>query len=241
MSQDNPVTGVIHSSGLGAVWTERAMCLAGIRHLRMRFIERNYGRPEKCGCQRQTRFPKTQEEAKLHALLLADAPAGRVRDASLCRLFDLGWLVWQPDTGGYLWAEVVEIRNVVRILGETGAVRPLAEWEELGRGDVSFRMCPEHDVSAESFSERARISFIRDLLHRNPNFSHINLVTEQALTDSAGCPPASGFDAAGLTVEKLRERLVPSWQSGDMAIQRFTAYTITRKDTSAIPSGKKQG
>jgi hypothetical protein len=49
------------------------------------------------------------------------------------------------------------------------------------------------------------------------------------------------FSLVGLNIEKLRDRFLPCWQSGDMAIQRFTTYTITRKDTGSASTGMPQG
>jgi hypothetical protein len=213
----------------------------------MRFIERNYGRLEKCGCQKQTRYPKPQDEPRLYCALLARDEAGRVRQNTECRLYGKGWLVWQPDAAGYQWAEIVEINKVESLLArvesnaDADQARSLDDWEQLGRGEVNFRVCPLDDFSQESFSRRLRVSVVREVLQRNPKFSHVNLVTDEDLFESSRDSVVHAFSAGGLSIEKLRNRLIPSWQSGDMAIRTFTTYTITRKDISAADSALPHG
>ncbi len=237
MSQDNPVTRVTQSSVPDVLWSQRLLSLSGIRLLRMRTIERSYGRLERCGCQKQTRFPAPQESTRLICGLLAAEPQGRVRQTTECRLHETGWLVFQPETAGYLWAEIVEITNVSKIFAdfqtdsEPSEIRNLEAWEQLGRSEVSFRVCPLEDFHSQSFSCRLRTAVVRDILQRNPKFSHVNLMILDELHQQDDRLGLNEFAAAGLFVERLRDRILPSWQSGDMAIRKFTAYTITRKDT----------
>lgn len=237
MSQDNPVTRVTQSSVPDILWSQRLLSLSGIRLLRMRTIERSYGRLERCGCQKQTRFPAPQESARLICGLLAAEPQGRVRQTTECRLHETGWLVYQPETTGYLWAEMVEMSDVRKLFYDFRAesdslmTRNLETWEQLGRNEVSFRVCPLEDFQSQSFSCRLRAAVVRDVLQRNPKFSHVNLMilNEPHLQDER--LGLNEFATAGLFVERLRDRILPSWQSGDMAVHKFTAYTITRKDT----------
>ncbi|NBW82924.1 hypothetical protein EBR21_14330 [bacterium] len=144
--------------------------------------------------------------------------------------------MWQPQDLGFAWAEIVEIEDIGLFFEEgLGLVQPLCkpleEWEKLGRMGITFRTNTSIQGDPTETIRRCRVELVQGILRRNPNFSHVNFMLSQNQMALADGDFERSIAAAGLTVDRLRERLIPGWQSGDMAIHNFTTYTMTRKDT----------
>jgi hypothetical protein len=242
VSQDNPVTPNVtaSTSNPSVAWLERMQALSGIEIVRKRTIERLYGSSrrlaDRCGCQNESRFSSAKEEAKLWCVVVPQEDAGRVTAQSSCTLLKTGWCVWQPGDLGFAWAEILEVDDIGSVFGQESALaqpmsKPLEEWEKLGRMGITFRMNTLVHGDLDETLRRCRVEIVQDILRRNPKFSHVNLTLSQNKQQFADVDFERPFAAAGLTVDRLRERMIPSWQSGDMAIRRFTTYTMTRKDT----------
>lgn len=268
MSQDNTVTPGCEPQACSTWWVQRTLSLNRISVLRLQTIQRLFGSArrlnDRCGCETTPRTANFNESTQLWCGLVTNDARQRVRQESLCRLLDRGWLVWQPEPVGFAWAEVFEC-DAISLLFECdrtqslpNSIRTLDQWESLGASTFRFRVLSaaqeglssetlglnsNHDsdtaslvnltlAASEQLTQRLRKVIIGDLFQRNPAFSHVNLTVFQG----EPCSLASVWSPNELVteefeVEKLRERMVPSWQCGDMAIQRFTTYTITRKDT----------
>lgn len=206
----------------------------------MRNIERSFGRMKgvsgSCCCDDESRFPKPSENARLWCGLLAEDSQGYVRQTSKCQMFETGWLVWQPDSVGFSWAEVIEIPNISHLFQSSyenskANLRSLQEWESLGRNEFKFRIFPKSERTESELTNELRCSLMTDILKRNQSFSHVNLMLPQTESALTGFHESQKILENGLVIERLRDRIVPSWQSGDMVIQTFTTYTLSRKDT----------
>jgi hypothetical protein len=176
-----------------------------------------------------------EENIRLWCVLVANEMRGHVRQTSGCELLKTGWLVWQPEAVGFRWAEMIELTDVRGLFvnhreDSHSLIRRLEEWEQLGRSDLKYRVLCQEEASVTDLHAAMRVAIAHDVLKRNPNFSHINLMVEALPEVSADILPNARLSAAGLEAERLRDRLLPDWQSGDMAIRSFTAYTLRRKD-----------
>lgn len=242
MSQDNPVTPAVMASTSphSVAWSDRLHALTGISLLRKRTIERLYGASrrlaDRCKCPTESRFEAPSEEPKLWCLVASHVEAGRTTSDTNCSLMRTGWLVWQPQDLGFAWCEILEVDNIHWLFSQgVAAANPLCrswvEWESLGRGAVGFRVKTLVQGSEEKTIQQFRADLVQEILRRNPSFSHVNLTIsgESHLSDDTGFEDS--FAAVGLTADRLRTRMIPGWQCGDMAIRSFTAYTMTRKDT----------
>lgn len=239
VSSDNLVT-PDSPAALGQIaWTQRVLSLSTIRLLRLRNIERVFGAGRRssgrCGCQSESRYSLPEENIRLWCVLLANDKRGHVRQTTGCELFETGWLVWQPEAVGFRWVEMIELTDMRGLFvkhpeDSNSLIRPLEEWEQLGRSDLKFRILCEEEASDSNVRSAMRVAIAHDVLKRNPNFTHINLMVGAVPEESDATLPEVRLRAAGLEAERLRDRLLPDWQSGDMAIRSFTAYTLRRKD-----------
>lgn len=239
VSSDNLVTPDSPAALSHVVWAQRVLSLSTIRLLRLRTIERVFGAgirsSGRCGCQSDSRYTLPEENIRLWCVLVANEKRGHVRQTSGCELLKTGWLVWQPEAVGFRWAEMIELTDVRGLFlnhpeDSHSQIRPLEEWEQLGRSNLKYRVLCQEEASVSDLHAAMRVAIAHDVLKRNPNFSHINMTVESLPEASAEILPDARLSAAGLEAERLRDRLLPDWQSGDMAIRSFTAYTLRRKD-----------
>lgn len=239
VSSDNLVTPDSPAAASHVVWAQRVLSLSTIRLLRLRNIERVFGAGRRssgrCGCQSDSRYSLPEENIRLWCVLLANEKRGHVRQTTFCELLETGWLIWQPESVGFRWVEMVELKDMRGLFANDQEdsqplIRPLEEWEQLGRSDLKYRILCQEEAAVGDLQAAMRVTIAHDILKRNPNFSHINLMVEGLFEDSAEMLPHAHLNSAGLEAERLRDRLLPDWQSGDMAIRSFTAYTLRRKD-----------
>ena len=240
MSQDNLVTPRLFQTYSHVDWLARSLSLAAVPLLRLRNIERMYGTirriSDRCGCQRESRFPSPVDRAVLWFALEPIEPVRQVLMATPCRVLPVGWLVLSPDGGRFSWAEMLEIqnRNLLSSFEEIdlfSKVMTLEEWENFGRSEIRFKTVHGSDRKSENPITIFRNSLIREIMNRNANFSHVNLSLEETSIWNQSKVSFLNSELVDLDVEILRDRLIPVWrQSGDMAFASFKTYTITRKD-----------
>jgi hypothetical protein len=153
-----------------------------------------------------------------------------------CRLVPAAWLVLSPNGGLFSWAEIWELSNSENIFNFEDSFDPLlprtlSEWEGLGKNEIRFKICQNHGLNDSAAIAHCRFALVREVIQRNPNYSHVNLSLELSPKESGLDMAHFGSNLPDFEIESLRERYVPSWrQSGDMAYRNFSAYTITRKD-----------
>jgi len=241
VSQDNRVTPVRSALIPDVDWIERSLSLQPVQLYRLRAIERMYGTTrrmlDRCGCQNESRYPSPSQRSSIWFGLLPASLAPQVVLSSTCSLLDRAWLVLACDGGPFAWAEIWEIS------GDFGSAsglfdlsfsepRSLEKWEFIAGNEIFFRVCHGQQNSSSAAVLKLRTAVVKEVIQRNPSFSHVNL---SLLFTESEEPEARPFLASGwpenLEVEPLRKRYVPYWQSGDMAYRLFKTYTIVRKDT----------
>jgi hypothetical protein len=240
VSQDKLVTPWSGGSNSASEWLGRSLSLAAVPLLRLRQIEKLYGSlrrvSDRCGCQNESRHPSPSERAVLWCALQPLQASRQVLLSTPCRLVPAAWLVLSPNGGLFSWAEIWELSNTENILNFEDSFDPLvprtlSEWEGLGKNEIRFKICQNQVLNDAAAIEHCRFALVREVIQRNPNYSHVNLSLELSPKESGLDMAHFGSNLPDFEIESLRERYVPSWrQSGDMAYRKFSAYTITRKD-----------
>lgn len=216
------------------------MSLLPVKIFRLRQIERLFGSTrrlgDRCGCQNESRYDNPQETVRLWCGLVTEERRENIRSQTQFRLLKTGWMVWQPESVGFSWAEILEIQNIEQVIEENSqfgviCARPLEAWEDLAGRDLKFRIYSSTDGDEGALKRRLSVDVVREVLQRNSSFSHVNVTVSSPHSPSSETQFVADFQCNGMEVERLRTRLLPSWQSRDMAIQTFTTYTMTRKDT----------
>lgn len=240
MSEDKLVTPWSGGGSAESNWLGRSLSLAAVPLLRLRQIEKLYGSlrrvSDRCGCQNESRHPSPAERAVLWRALQPLQASRQVLTSTPCRLLPVAWLVLIPNGGLFSWAEIWELNNIENILNFEDSFDPLvprtlSEWERLGKNEIRFKICQNQVVNDSAAIAQCRFALVREVIQRNPNYSHVNLSLELSQKDFGLDMAHLGSNLPGFEIESLRERYVPSWrQSGDMAYRNFSAYTVTRKD-----------